>query len=1016
MPPLKQDVPPSPPVDLAAVRARLASMSGPAYWRSLEELASTDAFRELLAREFPRQASAWSPAMDRRGFLSLLGASLALAGLSGCASKQPDETIVPYVNASDAIEPGKPLYFASAMTLGGYGTGVLVTSREGRPIKVDGNPDHPASLGASDVWMQASILGLYDPSRAQAILRQGIPSTWDGFLGAVDAERKSWQANGGAGLRILTETITSPTLAAQLEALIAKFPSAVWHQYDPAHRDNARAGSRAAFGSDVNTIYDLARAEVIVSLDADFLLTMPGHIRYARDFSDRRRVLTGNAGLPARPDAMNRLYAAECSPAITGAMADHRLALRPTEIEAVCAALAERISGGSAPDSKLAPETQTWLEAAAADLQAHRGASVIIVGDTLPANVHAQAHRLNAALGAVGSTVLYTEPVEAKPVLHGDELSTLVRDMNAGSVQALIILGGNPVYNAAADLNFGTALTKAPFTVHLAQHEDETSALCVWHLPEQHYLESWSDTRAYNGTATIVQPVIAPLYSDSKSAHEVVDALLTPPGRSGHDIVKDFWRRGRAPAAFEAFWRKSLNDGVVADSAAPRATPAISGADTTAPAKTSVMETEGNGLAILFRPDPSVWDGRFANNAWLQELAKPLSKLTWDNAALISPRTAEVHHLANEDVVELNYRGRTVRAPVWILPGHADGCVTVTLGYGRQRGGSVCTGVGFNAYALRTSDAPWGGPGLTLVKTPDLHRIAVTHSHNTMEGRDLIRVGSIETFRKDREFAHGKDHAPEKPPMLLPESPREGYAWGMAIDNNVCIGCNACVAACQAENNIPVVGKEEVLRGREMHWLRIDRYYSGRNLNRPAATYFMPVPCMMCEKAPCELVCPVGATVHDKDGLNDMVYNRCVGTRYCSNNCPYKVRRFNFLQYSNLLPVVQLMRNPEVTVRSRGVMEKCTYCIQRIQSAKIEAEKQDRTVRDGEIATACQQACPTRAIIFGDINDPNSEVSRVKAEPHNYSLLSELNTRPRTTYLAKLENPNPDLEAKSHGS
>jgi MoCo/4Fe-4S cofactor protein with predicted Tat translocation signal len=1013
MPPLEQNAPPAPPLDLATARERLAAASGRAYWRSLEELAASPEFGEMIAREFPRQASAWSPAMDRRAFLNLLGASLALAGLSGCASKQPDEVIVPYVASPDAIVPGVPLTFASAMTLGGYGTGVLVTSREGRPIKVDGNPDHPASLGGSDAILQASLLGLYDPNRSQSVLRQGIPNTWDGFLGAIDAERRTWSASGGAGLRILTQTVTSPTLAAQIRALLARYPSATWHQYDPIHRDNVRAGARAAFGADVNTIYDFGKAEVIVSLDADFLLTMPGHIRYARDFSDRRRVLTRPSGLPARADAMNRLYAAESSPSITGAMADHRIALRPGEIEAVSAALAQRIAGAAAGGAALAPDTAAWLDAAAKDLQAHPGASVVAAGDTLPARVHAEAHAVNAALGAAGVTVIYTEPVEAGPPSDADSLAALVRAMQSGQVEALVILGGNPAYDAPSDLDFAAALGKTPFSVHLAQHENETSALCLWHIPEQHYLESWSDARAYDGAASIVQPVTAPLYSDSRSAHELLDAMLAPPGRSGHDIVKEFWRHGRAPAAFEEFWRKSLRDGVVADTAARRIRPTLAHSAAVSDAAPP-PDSAGHGLEILFRPDPNLWDGRFANNPWLQELPKPLSKLTWDNAALMSPHTAEQHGVVNEDVVELTYRGRAVRAPAWILPGHADDCVTVTLGYGRSRAGGVGTGVGFDAYALRTSDAPWNGPGLSMAKTPNIHRIACTHTHHTMEGRDLIRVGSIDTFRRDREFAHGKEHAPEKPPMLLPESPREGYAWGMAIDNNVCIGCGACVAACQAENNIPSVGKEEVLRGREMHWLRVDRYYGGSSLDRPEGTYFMPVPCMQCEKAPCELVCPVGATVHDKDGINDMVYNRCVGTRYCSNNCPYKVRRFNFLQYSNLLPVVQLMRNPEVTVRTRGVMEKCTYCTQRIQSAKIDAEKQDRTVRDGEIVTACQQACPTHAIVFGDINDPGSEVSRRKSQPQNYSLLSELNTRPRTTYLAKLENPNPDLEAKSH--
>ncbi|HZO86782.1 MAG TPA: 4Fe-4S dicluster domain-containing protein, partial [Chthonomonadaceae bacterium] len=661
---------------------------------------------------------------------------------------------------------------------------------------------------------------------------------------------------------------------------------------------------------------------------------------------------------------------------------------------------------------------------------------------------HALAHAMNAALGAVGNTVVYTEPVVGEAVDQMASLKDLVSAMQAGQVRVLLILGSNPVYTCPADLDFAGALAKVPTSVHLGLYEDETAALCQWHIPELHYLETWSDARTYDGTATILQPLIAPLYTDGKSAHELLDALLTPPGRSSHDIVKAYWK-GRSPGGdFETFWRKALHDGVVPDTAAPVKTvtlqplslppaplaPAVgqrqAGTTETSPlpqrgrgAGGEGFSAGGAGLEIVFRPDPTIWDGRYANNGWLQELPKPLSKLTWDNAALVSPRTAEALQLSPRDtntnlansvqVVELEYRGRRLRAPVWILPGHPDNAITITLGYGRTRAGNVGTGVGVNAYALRTSDAPWFGAGLQVRNTDDLYRLACTHSHHTMEGRDLIRFTDIEAFRRNPDFAHGKEYPPDKPPMLLPESPRGEYAWAMEIDNNVCIGCNACVVACQAENNIAVVGKAEVLRGREMHWLRIDRYYVGKDLDNPAGAYFMPVPCMQCEKAPCELVCPVDATLHSEDGLNQMVYNRCVGTRYCSNNCPYKVRRFNFLNYEAIspvpyqAPVMNLIRNPEVTWRTTGVMEKCTYCVQRLQNAKITAEIENRRVRDGEVMTACQQACPTNAIIFGDLNDPSSQVSKLKAEPHNYGLLTELNTRPRTTYLARLTNPNP---------
>ncbi len=672
---------------------------------------------------------------------------------------------------------------------------------------------------------------------------------------------------------------------------------------------------------------------------------------------------------------------------------------------------------------------------------------------------------MNHALGAPGSTVEYIEPVEAGPPDQAASLARLVADMHAGAVQVLLILGGNPVYTAPADLDFAgalAALSNRPdaFTAHLGQYDDETSELCQWHVPEAHPLESWSDARAYDGTASIVQPLIAPLF-DGKSAHEVIAAALGSVTATDHDVVRDYWRSRRSGADFEAFWRKSLHDGLIASSAhAPKSPgfavgagrrpgpdsalttrdsrlttpdlgpkhlntrtpehPSISGPSTLNP-QPSTQEFSPHpftpspphpltSLELIFHPDPAIHDGRFANNAWLQELPKPLTKLTWDNAALLSPRTAQQYGLSDGDVVELQYRGRTVQAPILILPGHTDGAVTAPLGFGRRRAGSVGTGVGFNAYALRTSDSPWFGDGLELRKTGRRVALATTRSHHGMEGRELVREATLPEFQRNPNYVHQTDREKEPPAglTLYPNYKYEGYAWGMSIDTTACIGCSACVVACQAENNIPIVGKGQVMAGREMHWLRIDRYYKG-TLEDPD-TLFLPVPCMQCEDAPCELVCPVGATVHDKEGLNEMVYNRCVGTRYCSNNCPYKVRRFNFLKYEDERPTIQLMRNPEVTVRTRGVMEKCTYCIQRIEAARIQAEKENRPIREQEVVTACQQACPTRAIVFGNQNDQASQVAGLKKQPHNYALLAELNTRPRTTYLGKLRNPNPEME------
>jgi len=1017
-------------LDLAAAREKLRASSGKQWWRSLEELAGSPHFEELLHREFPRYASEWADAVSRRGFLKLMAASLALAGLSGCTGK-PKETIMPYARAPEELVPGKPLFFATAMTLAGSAIGLLVESHEGRPTKIEGNPDHPASLGATDVFSQASLLTLYDPDRSQVLTYLGDIRPWAALLAEIRVLLERQRLRRGAGLRLLTETVISPTLAHQIRSLLSGFPEARWHQYEPVSRDPVREGSRQAFGRYVNTVYQVEKADVIIALDADLLSSGPGCLRYARQFARRRRPQPD-------PATMSRLYAVECTPSNTGAMADHRLPLRASEIETFTRTLALAVRGVTEAGGGL--PYAAWLGALARDLLRHGGRSVAIPGDYQSPGVHLWAHVVNYALGNVGSTVIYTDPVEAEPVDQTASLRELVADMDAGRAEWLIILGGNPVYNTPADLAFGERLLKVPMRMHLSLYQDETSALCQWHIPEAHYLEAWSDTRALDGTASIVQPLIAPLYN-GKSAHEFLAAFTSQPERSGYDIVRDHWKTQRPGADFERLWRKSLNDGVIAGTALPpisvtlkpewsSALPIASAVSAKAGAQEKAAgDPAPEGVEIVFRPDPAVFDGRFTNNGWLQELPKPITRLTWDNAAMVSPATAQrlgltyridstggEHGQVHADVVELSYRGRSLRVPVWIDPGQADGCVTLHLGYGRTRAGHVGTGTGFNAYQLRTSASPWFGSGLTLRKTGDRFPLACVQFHHNMEGRALVRAATLEEFRRNPAFAHELGEEPPSSLSLYPGYKYEGYAWGMSIDLNACVGCNACVVACQAENNIPIVGKTEVMRGREMHWLRIDTYYRGSADN--PETYFQPVPCMHCENAPCELVCPVGATVHSAEGLNDMVYNRCVGTRYCSNNCPYKVRRFNFLQYSDWeTPSLKLMRNPNVTVRSRGVMEKCTYCVQRINAARIQAEKEIRLVRDGEIQTACQQACPAEAIIFGNLNDPQSRVARLKAEPRNYALLGELNTRPRTTYLAAVRNPNPEIEkAEGHGS
>jgi MoCo/4Fe-4S cofactor protein with predicted Tat translocation signal len=990
------------PVDLAAIRARLQAKRGPQYWRSLEEVAATPAFRAFLEQEFPHQVQEWRDLVSRRRFLQLMGASLALAGLSACTS-QPQENIMPYVRAPEEVVPGKPLFFATALSLGGLAQGVLVESHMGRPTKIEGNPQHPASLGATDVFAQAAVLSMYDPDRSQALSNAGRISTWGTFLTAISTALEAHRIKKGAGLRVLTETVTSPTLAHQIQTLSTTFPEAVWHQYEPVTRDAVRQGARLAFGEEVNTVYRFDRADVVLALEADSLVSGPGHLPYARAFAAKRRVQPGQT-------TMNRLYVVEATPSLTGAMADHRLPLRPSEIAGFARAVAQELGvfASQSPPSPVTGARAGWIKALVRDLQQHRGASIVLAGEQQPAIVHALAHAMNQALGNVGNTVVYTDPVEARPVDQLASLKALVQDMEAGKVDMLVIVGGNPVYTAPADLRFAERLSKVGLRIHLSLYEDETSALCHWHIPEAHGLEAWSDGRAYDGTVSIMQPLIAPLY-DGKTASELLEALLGKPGRSSHDIVREYWKSRSSEAEFESFWRTALHDGLVAGTALPPRQvkpPALSPAlvDSHMPASSP------QALEIIFRPDPTVWDGRFANNGWLQELPKPLTKLNWDNVALLSPATAERLGLANEQVVELLYRGRTVRAPVWIMPGHADEAVTVHLGYGRWQAGHVGTDLGFNAYDLWTSEAPGFGSGLELRPTQERHALATTQHQFSMHGRHLIRAGTLQQFLEEPHFAPDMEPAPAADLTLYSPHAYEGYAWGMAIDLNACIGCGACEIACQAENNIPIVGKTEVMRGRQMHWLRIDRYYEG-SLENPE-TYHQVVLCMHCENAPCEVVCPVGATVHSSEGLNDMIYNRCVGTRYCSNNCPYKVRRFNFLQYADYqTPSLKLSYNPDVTVRSRGVMEKCTYCVQRINAARIEAEKEQRQIRDGEVVTACQAACPTEAIVFGNINDPQSRVAKRKGEPRNYGLLAELNTRPRTSYLAKLRNPNPDLSS-----
>jgi MoCo/4Fe-4S cofactor protein with predicted Tat translocation signal len=1043
-------------MDFAAIRSRLAGADGRLYWRSLGELADTPEFREYLHREFPEQASEWNDPKGRRTFLKLMSASLALAGVGAC-TKQPPEHIVPYVRQPEDVVPGRPLFFATAIPLNGVARPVLVESHTGRPTKIEGNPEHPASLGATDALTQAAVLGLYDPDRAQTITYRGEVRPWSVFHTAMQSAVGAQKGFQGAGLRILTEPITSPSLAEMVATILQDYPKATWHQYDAAASDGTRAGVRQATGSPGDAVYHFDKADVIVSLESDFLGCGAGSVRYARDFADRRRVTDDT-----KEKGMNRLYVVESTPTLTGAKAEHRLPIRSADVESFARRLAGTLGVGAVQATSQDATLEKWVAAIAKDLQQHRGRSVVIPGEFQPASLHVVAHAINQALGNVGTTVTYAPSIDARPIDQHASLRELATAMDAGQVQVLLILGNNPVFTAPADLKFAERLRKVGLVVYHGLYQDETSELAHWNVPDTHPLETWGDPRAYDGTVTLMQPLIEPLY-DAHSTYEVLALLTKEPNRKALEVVKDYWTRafsgaggwtlrdaqGESFASADAFWKRVVHDGFIpstattqggpatpfqpkgaaapaaAPAAVPTGTPAAAGAPKTVgtsgqEAPPARQESSG-GLELIFRPDPNVWDGRFANNGWLQELPKPLSKVTWDGTAWISPKLAEEKRLDRGDVIQLRYRGMTTRMPVFIVPGHPDQSVTVFLGSGRRLAGRVGTAneqaQQFNAYLVRTSDAPWFGSGLEITRTGERYLIATTQDHHAMEHRYPARVATLDEYVKNGDVIKHMAHTPPRSLTLYPEHEYIGNKWGMSIDLTSCTGCGACVVACVAENNIAVVGKEQVNRNREMHWIRVDHYFTG-DIDKPESiqAVHQPMPCQQCENAPCEVVCPVAATTHSSEGLNDMVYNRCVGTRYCSNNCPYKVRRFNFLLYSDWnTQSYWPQRNPDVTVRSRGVMEKCTYCVQRINAARIDAKKEDRDIRDGEIATACEAVCPTDAIVFGNLNDPNSRVSKLRAQQRSYGVLEELSTRPRTTYLAALRNPNPELEPATTG-
>ena len=934
----------------------------------------SNAIRDFFATEHPSLA----PALDgigRRSLLKAMAASMALAGLSGC-DWRPDDDALPYVNTPENVAPGRAKWYATAATLGGYALPALGKTYTGRPVKLEGNPDHPASAGASDHFLQAALLGLYDPGRSQTPRHLGRAGSWDVFDAAMATQAAAFDAAQGEGLRLLTGTVTSPTLARQIDLLLARWPKARWHVFEPAGEELRLEAARLVFGQPLERQLHLDHAEVVVSLDDDFLGHGPRQTAQARAWSKRRTAFQ-------RGDGASRLLVAEPTPSITGARADRRLIVPAGQVGALLLAIAARlgVTGSAAP--ALPESAAVWARASAEALADNVGRSLLLVGPWYPPEIQALGYLVNEKIGALHSTVDFIDPIAVAPPDAAASFHVLVDDMAAGRVDTLAMVDTNPAYAAPASLNFPAALQKVRFRIHAGLYHDETAALSDWHLPLQHDLESWSDARGVDGTVSIIQPLVRPFYAVC-SAHAVL-ARFGGRRDSDRDLVRATWQT-QWGGDFEPKWADALYHGFIGGSAATPVSPAVVNRAPPLP-----QERE-EGLTVIVRPDATVWDGRYANISWLQELPKPLTKVTWTNVIAIAPALAEQRNLKNGDRIRVTVAGRSIAGPAWIVPGQESQTIALTLGYGRGAETGLGASRGYNAASLQAADHPWQMSGATLQALDETEAVATTQVDHAMDGFDFVRVVD-------------SPQANEPKPVqasAYPERKWDSPSWGMSVDLDLCIGCTACAMACMAENNVPVVGPELVAEGRAMHWLRIDHYTEG-DVADPK-TYFQPVPCMHCEQAPCEMGCPVNATVHSSDGLNLQVYNRCIGTRTCSAYCPYKVRRFNWFDFTKNDPEsIRAMRNPDVTVRQRGVMEKCTYCVQRIREARIVADKENRPVHDGEVVTACQQACPTQAIVFGDITDRESAIARRKADGRDYALLEEANTRPRTTYLARIE-------------
>jgi molybdopterin-containing oxidoreductase family iron-sulfur binding subunit len=1008
-------------------------------------LAQTPEVRALVEQEFVGYDPAGMVTASRRGFLRLMAASMALAGvtLSGCR-RWPKEKLAPYTNAGARV-PGVTELYATAMELGGVGQPLLASAVDGRPIKLEGNPSHPMSwvlkdkYGSADAFSQASVLQMYDPHRSQTVFNGGKSSSWEEFT-TWAGEHFGRIQGGGGELAILCEATSSPSVLDMKGRLLKAFPQAKWYEYEPLTNDAELEGARRAFGRAVRPVLHLDKADVAVFLDADPLLTHPAHVRYAADWSERRRSV--------EQGTMSRVYVAETTFTISGTVADVRIGVTPDRLEAVAGAIAGRIGVGGAAEEGLGELEKKFVDAAVADLRRAKGKGLVYAGAAARAGVHALCHAINEKLGAVGTTLTLVEDPAGDRPAHMNAIGELAKAMGGGAVKTLLILGGNPAYDGPVDADFAKALAGAPVSIHLAEYFDETSRLCRWHLPRAHYLEAWGDARAWDGTAGVVQPLIEPLFG-GKSIIEVLAILTKDPVTAGEQIVRRTWGEQFIKGGdFEKQWRKVLEAGLLENTGykVAQVQARANAGDGAKP------QAAGGGFFLRFQMDPHTYDGRFANNGWLQETGDSLTKLVWDNAAWTSPADAKKLGVKIGDVVRIEANGRSLEIAVFILPGQPSGVISLSLGYGRNDAGPIGNRLGFNTYILRGGATPYIAAGAKVTPIGKQYTLATTHEHhildefaqkNAIEPRVgakgdtgiIVREASLAAYVKDPQSPHRKSEGHLSLQLFNPPDKfNHPHAWGMAVDLNTCIGCNACVVACQAENNIPVVGKDMVLMHREMQWIRIDRYFKGSAEDPQVEVVYQPMMCVHCENAPCEQVCPVAATVHDTEGLNTMVYNRCVGTRYCSNNCPYKVRRFNYFDWHSKDPrtgpdkpflglpdqqqraevdrIRRLQFNPEVTVRMRGVMEKCTYCTQRIQNTKIEKRNAGVEIKDGDVITACAQACPTQAIVFGDLNDKSSRVVRLQKNARAYDVLGELNTRPRTRHLAKIRNP---LETKTEG-